>query len=291
MKQRAWSIGLAVVALALLIGGVAWAAEASSTPGRLQGRLVRGTVTAVDQDTASLETEKGEGISLLITEATWFWVPGEPPTRTVELAVGDPVLAFGQAVPDATGSGQLSARVVMVADDEELPKALIRGRAVAVAQQTIVVQTGRRERAVTVLPRTRLWSTRGRLDSLRDVHAGNQVVALGQPTDLGQWVAVLVVVVNAEPLPGQGLGGQVTALDAETKTLTVQTEGRGEILVVTDDRTRFGIPGVEAPGFDDVSIEDWVVVVGRPDPNAPNRFLARGVGVVKGRDETPPDAQ
>jgi RNase P/RNase MRP subunit p29 len=245
----------------------------------------------VDQDTASLETKKGEGISLLITEATWFWVPGEPPTRTVELAVGDPVLAFGQAVPDATGSGQLSARVVMVADDEELPKALIRGRAVAVAQQTIVVQTGRRERAVTVLPRTRLWSTRGRLDSLRDVHAGNQVVALGQPTDLGQWVAVLVVVVNAEPLPGQGLGGQVTALDAETKTLTVQTEGRGEILVVTDDRTRFGIPGVEAPGFDDVSIEDWVVVVGRPDPNDPNRFLARGVGVVQGRDETPPDAQ
>jgi RNase P/RNase MRP subunit p29 len=284
MKKRVWILGLVVVALGLLIGGVAWAAEVSDPPDRLPGRVVRGTVTAVEPEVALLETEQGEEVSLLITDATWFWVPGQPPTRTVELAVGDPVLAFGQPMPDAAGVGQISARAVVVAGEEELPKVVVRGRVVAVTQQTMVVQTGRRERAVTVLPRTRLWSTWGRLDSLRDVRVGDQVLALGQPTELGQWVAGLVVVLNAERRPGGGLRGQVTALDAEAQTLTVQTEGRGEILVVTDERTRFRIPGVEAPGFDDVRLEDWVVVVGRPDPDDPNRFLARGIGVVRERD-------
>lgn len=284
MKKKVWILGLVVVALGALIGGVAWAAEASDPPDRLPGRVVRGTVVAVEPEAASLETEQGEEVSLLITDATWFWVPGQPPTRTVELAVGDPVLAFGQPTPDADGARQLSARAVVVAGDEELPKVVVRGRVVAVTQQTMVVQAGRRERAVTVLPRTRLWSTRGRLDSLRDVRAGDQVLALGQPTELGQWVAGLVVVLNAGPRPGGGLRGQVTALDAEAQTLTVQTEGRGEILVVTDERTRFRIPGVEAPGFDDVRLEDWVVVVGRPDPEDAKRFLAWGIGVVRERD-------
>ena len=47
----------------------------------------------------------------------------------------------------------ISARLVLVADEEELPRALIRGRALSVTRQAIVVQCGNRERAGTVLPR------------------------------------------------------------------------------------------------------------------------------------------
>ena len=54
------------------------------------------------------------------------------------------------------------------------------------------------KRAITVLPRTRLWSTSERLDSLRDIHPGDRLIALGQPTELGEWVAGLVMVTGPE---------------------------------------------------------------------------------------------
>ena len=44
------------------------------------------------------------------------------------------------------GTGTLVARLVLVAGKDELPRVLIRGRALAVTQQTIVVQSGNRER-------------------------------------------------------------------------------------------------------------------------------------------------
>jgi hypothetical protein len=82
-----------------------------------------------------------------------------------------------------------------------------------------VVQSGNRERAITVLPRTRLWSTGGRLDSLRDVHPGDPLIALGQPTELGQWIAGLVMIAGPENTARQGLRGTVVGLDAEKQTL------------------------------------------------------------------------
>jgi len=47
----------------------------------------------------------------------------------------------------------ISARLVLVADEQELPRVMIRGRTLSVTRQTILVQSGNRERAVTVLPR------------------------------------------------------------------------------------------------------------------------------------------
>lgn len=290
MKHKAWFAGIAVMALALLVGGVAWAAETAQSPSRVQGPIVRGTVIAVHGDQVSIETAGGDEVLLLITDSTLLWVPGEPPTTTVQLAAGDPVLAFGQPAKAETDSQALPTRLVMVASEEDLPKVLIRGRALAITRQTIIVQTGRRERAVTVLPRTRLWSARGRLDSLRNVRAGDQIIALGQPTELGQWIAGVVILVGREPPTQPRLRGKVIAVDAVAATLTVETEKRGEITVVTTDETRFRLvagrqgenqaPGAEAPGFDDIDVGDVVVAVGRFDEEHPDTFLARGIGVI-----------
>ena len=289
MAKKLGIVGLAVVVLMLAVGGVVWAAE-TARPGLPQGRLaqyvVRGVVTAVDNEEVSVETADGSSATLFLDDATHFWMPGEPPTTTMQLAVGDPVLALGKPTPSEAGDKALLAQLVVVADDEELPKILIRGRAVAVTRQTIVVQTGQRERAITVTRNTRLLSTGGRLDSLREVHPGDQIIALGQPTEFGQWVAGLVLLPDATPLARFGLRGTVSAKDEAAGTLIVETEQRGEITVVTDDETRYRIPGVAEPGFDDLRVGDRIAALGRFEEGSRTRFLARGIGVTPLQDET-----
>jgi RNase P/RNase MRP subunit p29 len=228
MKRKLLIIGLAALLMAFAIGGTVWAAEvvqpgwlhekgvdlgalavalqvdedegvpaddAAITRGSrgLRNRFVRGTVTAVEDDTVLVEAADGAIVTLVISDSTRLWVPGEPPTTTVELVVGDPVLAVGKAAPTETGERALAARLVVVVSDEDLPKYVIRGHVVAVTTQTLVVQSGRGERAITVLPRTQIWSRQGKLDSLLAVHEGEQIIALGQPTELGMWIARLVL--------------------------------------------------------------------------------------------------
>jgi RNase P/RNase MRP subunit p29 len=216
--------------LAFAVGGTVWAAEAvrpawlgaqgvdlgvlasvfqadedgdESAPAReaqsarssrgLRDRLVRGTVTEVEDNTVLLEVADGAIATLIISDSTHLWLPGEPPTTTVELMVGDRVLAGGEPAPTETGERALLARLVVVVSDEDLPKYVIRGQVVAVTRQTVVVQSGRGERAITVLPRTRIWSRQGELESLRRVDQGERVIALGEPTELGLWIARLVL--------------------------------------------------------------------------------------------------
>jgi len=250
------------------------------TARRLQDNIVHGTVAVVGDGEVSVQAADGAMATLLITDTTRLWLPGEPPTTTVELAVGDPVLAFGQAVPTETGEKVLAARLVVVASDKDLPKVVIQGRAVAVTDQTIVVQTGRRERAITALPRTRIWSAEGWLDSLHSVHPGEQIIALGQPTELGQWIAGLVLLPGPEPLARHGLRGQVITIDTGAGTLTVQTEQRGQITVVTNDKTRYRIPGIEAPDLADIQVGDKIVALGSFDKENPTTFVAREIGVI-----------
>lgn len=294
MVRRVWIVGLAVVVLALVAGGVAWAAEKEQAPTRLEDHVVRGTVTAVEGDEVTVETVDGEADRLIIADDTALWLPGEPPTTTVELAVGDPVLAFGQRATadqqtDDGGPEALEARLVVVVSDEDLPKVLIRGRAVTVTRQTLVVQAGRRERAITVTPNTRFWSPGGRIKSLRDVHAGDQIIALGQPTELGQWNGGLVAVLGRQPQKQRGVQGEVTAIDLAAGTLTVQTPRERAVTVLTGDETRYRIPGVDEPSLSDLKVGDRIQVLGQFDAES-GLFLAKGIGVLPppGEGKQPP---
>ena len=285
MKRRSLVAIFALILLVVAFVGAAWAADADQPRRRLRDQIARGTVAALDGNTVWIETPGGIESSFAIPDRTFLWVPGEPPTSTVELAVSDPVLAFGQSVTDEAGSSMPSARLVLVADDEELPRVLIRGRALSLTRQTVVVQSGSRERAITVLPRTRLWSTSGRLDSLRDVHPGDQLIALGQPTELGQWGAGLVMVSGPEVPARRGLRGTVVTLDAEDRTLTMQTEAGNQISVIAGADTEIRIPGIERAGLADIAVGDRVIILSHFDPQDSSRFLARGIGIPAAPDE------
>ncbi len=248
-------------------------------PRQLADHALRGIVTDVEGERVSVETDEGETATLLLTDTTRLWVPGEPLTTTVALEIGDPVLALGQPAGASTGDRPLSARLVVVVSDEDLPKVVIRGRAVVATQQTLVVKTGLGERAITVTPRTHLWSADGELESLRQVQPGEQVLALGQPTEFGQWLAGLVVLPNSKPLARHGLSGRVTVKDATGHFFVVQTHRGDEITVQTDEKTRYRVPGVEDPSFDDIQVGDTLVALGRFEDGPDAAFLARGIGV------------
>jgi RNase P/RNase MRP subunit p29 len=282
MKRQIWIVGLTVVVLVLLAGGIAWAQELEQ--GRpvqsFGGHLVRGIVVDETGDEITVEMAGGERATLLINDKTRMWVPGEPPTTEVELAAGDAVLALGRPEAAAEGVRTLAAILIVVAGDEDVPRITVRGRVVAVIEQTIVVQTGRGERAVTVLPRTLLWSAQGRLDSLRDVRPGEPIVALGQPTEFGQWIAGVVLVPGPAPLARNGIRGEVVTIDLEAGTLAVETEQRGTISVVAAEGTRYRIPGVEEPGLANIQVGDQILALGRFEEGSSATFQARIVGVV-----------
>jgi hypothetical protein len=148
-------------------------------------------------------------------------------------------------------------------------------------------QPAQGDRAITIRPRTRLLSSQSTLPSLRNLHVGERIIALGQPTELGQWVAGLVFVAGANPLSRNGIRGEVTAINPEDGTMSLSTVRRGEIAVLTEDQTRYRIPGVEQPGIGDIQVGDTVVVVGRLEPGSASRFQARGIALLPQGDQDP----
>ncbi|MEJ2210392.1 MAG: hypothetical protein P8129_15345, partial [Anaerolineae bacterium] len=83
----------------------------------------------------------------------------------------------------------------------------------------------------------------------------------------------------------RGLRGEVTAIDLEAGTLTVET-ARGPVTVVTADETRYRLPGVEDPGLDDVQVGDRIVAAGRFESRDPLVFAARVIGRPVAGEET-----
>ena len=302
--NRMLIVGLTITLLALVAGGVVWAAESGALTQlpspqalsavkvraaealnliRLPANVIHGTVITVKEDEILVKTDAGMSATLIISDTTVQWVPGQPPTRTVGLATGDPVLAFGRPVAREDKQKAIVARIILVVADEDLPKYLIRGQVVVVTRKTIVVDTGQRERAVTVLSRTRFWAP-GRPDAPRDIRPGDAVIVLGQPNELGQWIAGAVVVPGAAQAAGRGLAGKVTAIDLDAGTLTLQTGQRGELTVVTGDKTRYRIPEVEEPTLASIKIGDQILAAGRFEQGSQTRFLARGIRVVPARE-------
>jgi hypothetical protein len=292
MKHKRLIVIVTAAALLLLAGGIAWAADREPAAAARQQFSVVGDVVSIEGDEVMVQPEGGQEVSVLLGDETHQWLPGEPPTTTLSLAVGDPVLVLGRPARNGAGEAALIARFILIAEREDLPRYVVRGQAVAVTAQTIVVQTGQTERAITVGRATRLWSLQGRLESLREVKAGDRVLAVGQPTELGQWQAGAVLAVGTTATAQPALRGEVTAIDLEAGTLEVET-ARGPVTVVTGEDTRYRLPGVEDPGLDDIQVGDRIVAVGRPESRDPLVFAARVIGILPAREEqasAPPDA-
>jgi hypothetical protein len=161
--------------------------------------------------------------------------------------------------------------------EESAQRGALRGQVVAIEGNTLLVNTvSGEERTVIVGEDTRLRIPGVQEPSVEDIEAGDYVGAWGEINEDGDLLATVVVILPSEMAQRRWVvQGHVAAIEGQT--LTVET-GQGERIVVTDESTRFRIPGVEDPGVEDISVGDPILALGRPDEEG--NLLARVVAIV-----------
>lgn len=155
----------------------------------------------------------------------------------------------------------------------------LRGQVLATEANALVVRTvsGEECRVITD-EETRFRIPGVPSPNIDDIDAGDYIGARGSRNEDGDLLAAVLVVVPAELAHHRNIvRGEVLAI--EGATLTVRT-GLGERLVITDEETRFRIPGTEEPSIEDISVGDPILALGRPDEHG--NLLARVVAVVSG---------
>jgi RNase P/RNase MRP subunit p29 len=154
-----------------------------------------------------------------------------------------------------------------------------RGQVTAIEGNTLLVATIRGEEHKVITDDETRFRIRGVSEpSIADIDVGDFIGARGQRVEDGDLLAEVMVVVPTEYTRYRNIvRGRVLAI--EDLTLRVRTS-LGERLVITDEETRFRIPGIEEPSITDISAGDPVLALGRPAEEG--NLLARMVAVVTG---------
>lgn len=249
--------------------------------GQRVGRFIaQGTVSAIEGTTLVLDTLQGE--EQVTTDEAIFWAPDVENPSLADVQVGDQVVALGR--PDEDGS--LAARLVAIASAEELREHTVRGRVTAVEGQTLVITTREGEKEVVTTSETYFHIPNVEEPGLDVIEVGCIIAALGRKDDDGTFTAQIVTVARARlrkiRVRRNMIHGEVTAI--EGTTLTVETR-QGEKAILTDENTRFRIPGVESPSIENIKVGDRIIALGRR--NEDGDFVAKVVGVPKGRRLSP----
>lgn len=161
--------------------------------------------------------------------------------------------------------------------DQRVRRPNLLGEVSAIDGNTLSVKTRRGEATVLTdeATRYRLPDAEGIEASLADVQVGSHVAIWGRVAGPGIWYARLIAVI---PENAARLYGTVEAILDQAFTLLT---GRGErVTILTDDETRFFVPGVEEPGLDDIEAGARVDVAGLRDEAG--SLLARAIRVVVG---------
>ena len=155
----------------------------------------------------------------------------------------------------------------------------LRGQVAAIEGDAILVTTPSGEECRVITDQeTRFHIPGVSAPTITDVDVGDYIGARGERNEDGDLLATVVVVVPAEYAHHRNIvRGEVLAI--EDRTLRVQTR-LGETLVITNEETRFRIPGIEVPSIEDLAVGDPVLALGRPDEHG--SLLARVVAVVGG---------
>ena len=248
---------------------------------RVERFIVQGTVSDVEDTTLVLDTLQGE--KQVTTDGAIFWAPDVENPSLANVQVGDQVVALGR--PDEGGS--LAAKLVAIASAGELREHAVRGRVTAVEGQTLIITTREGEKEVITISETYFHVPNVEEAGPDDIEVGCIITALGQKNDDGTFTAQIVAVARARRLRKiivrrNMVGGEVTAI--EGTTLTVETR-QGAKAILTDENTRFRIPGMESPSIEDINVGDRVIALGRRTEDGD--FVARVVGVPKGNRLSP----
>jgi RNase P/RNase MRP subunit p29 len=147
----------------------------------------------------------------------------------------------------------------------------LRGQVVAIEGDALLVKTASGEECRVITDEGTSFRIPGvSSPTIADIDEGDYVGVRGQRNEDGDVLAMSVVVVPAEYAHRRHIvRGEVLAI--EEQTLTVRTP-QGERLVITDEGTRFLIPGIEEPDAEDISVGDPILALGRPDEEGDDTF-------------------
>jgi hypothetical protein len=250
-------------------------------PGQQVGRFVaQGTVSAIEGTTLVLDTLQGE--KQITTDEAIFWAPDVEDSSLADIQVGDQIVALGR--PDEDGS--LAPKLVAIASAEELREYTVRGKVTAVEGRTLVITIREGEKEVMTTSETYFHIPNVEEPSLDDIEMGSIITVLGQE-DGSTFTAQILAVARARlqrkaRIRQNMVGGEVTAI--EGTTLTIETR-QGEKTILTDEDTRFRIPGVENPSLKHIEVGNKIIALGRR--NQDGDFVAKVVGVPKGNRRSP----
>jgi hypothetical protein len=226
---------------------------------------IKGEVAAIEGQALTLTNRAGDRV-LLTDENTQFRVPDVEEPTLADVQVGDRVFA----VVEAGEGGTLLARMVSVLPEDAPGPIHLRGRVTGVARSSLRVKVRRDEVTVTVTETTQIRVPGAENPTLADVRVGDWVLVIGRPAGLCRVEARAVGVLPPVPAHRYAIPGEVIGI--EGTTLTVQ-DPKDTHTVLTDDQTRFRVPGVEEPTIADIEVGDDVLAIGRPAED--NALLAR----------------
>lgn len=144
--------------------------------------------------------------------------------------------------------------------NRRLPRRFVlRGEVTAIEGTTLTVETHRGEVSVLTDDETRFRIPGSDEPGLDDLAKGARVLVGGLRTEEGDLLARIVARL---PLPPsrRRVVGQIAAADGEELTLTLRSGH--EISLVTDEKTRFLVPGVPEATLADLNVGDTVAAQG-----------------------------
>lgn len=242
------------------------------------GRGAGGKVTAVGDNSLTLENRAGETVTVNVTGETRIMIAETRSEGSMsDIDVGDNVRVMGRPNDD----GVVEARGILVLPDGDIAG----GRVTAVDGNNITVENPE-DGSVTIVTNA---DTQFRLGpdetgSLADVTVDKMVMAFGDLQEDGSLVARLVFIHERGPGPGPhgpGKGhaaGEVTSIDGATFKLDPILRDI-ELTVLTDDSTEYRTRTGDEVSFEDIQVGSMVVVKGRPVEGQENTIQAEVVGI------------
>ncbi len=164
------------------------------------------------------------------------------------------------------------------AEPPEAPeRGFVLGRIAAIEGTSLKLETRQGELTVLTDGNTCFWQPQVENPTLADFEEGQIVLVLASPEEAEDGLKAAVVAQAPGKQPGKqpvrrGMRGQVTAI--EDTTLVVNTPNGQEVRIVTDDQTRFRVPGVENPTIADVAVGSQLMVYGGRDEEGTLRAQA-----------------
>jgi len=222
---------------------------------------LNGDVTQIAGNNLKIANPEGE-LLIHTDEHTKFRVPGVENPTLADIKVGDHI--HGVAVK--RGEGSLWGRIIAVVYEYKF-----HGQVAAIDGNAVTVNTLDGPMTVATDANTRFKVPGVENPTLADIKVGDLVFVVAFGQEDGSSLAKLIAV-----RPQIRFRGEVVAKNGAM--LTIATD-RGNVDVLTDENTRYRVPGVENPTLDDVHVGDQVAVIAIPR-GPEGGLLAKGIGVL-----------